>query len=75
MLMLGREIEMPIDLIAGIPPNWTKEYDGFTEGRPHHVDYAGHLGEKLYTSFEVVRQNLEENTRQKKHYDKASKDH
>lgn len=70
---------MPIDLIAGLPPNQTRDLNGAiggTEGYTPHMDYAERLREKMNASFEMVRNNLrKEMTRQKKHYDKASKGH
>ena len=73
MLMLGREIELPLDIIVGCTPgNPTDDCVG--KKQEPHIQYAVRLREKMGQCFEVVRENLgKEMTRQKKHYDRAGK--
>ena len=73
MLMLGREIELPLDIIVGHTPGSLT--DGSAGGnRENHIQYAERLRKKMGNCFEMVRENLgKEMTRQKRHYDRASK--
>ena len=63
MLMLGREVNMPVDLIAGPPPG---------EESSEATEYGSHLREKLEKIFHLVRQKSgREMERQKKQYDRG----
>lgn len=73
MLMLGREVEMPLDIVVGLPLQ--EDFSGsYRENQAPHIGYAERLRYRLETSFEVVRTNLgKQMTRQKHHYDRGSK--
>lgn len=61
MLMFGRELSLPVDVMFGQPPNQKKSV----------IDYVAKLREDLDKAYEEVRMQLEvEQRRQKDYYDR-----
>ena len=54
MLMLGRDVHLPIDLLLGVPPGRPPEL----ETTPH--EFVVDLHEKMAEIFQLVRQHMED---------------
>ena len=66
MLMMGREVRMPVDIMYGSPEEVTADYDGYTADIQH----------RLTTAFEDVRKELRRSAeRNKKYYDMKVRTH
>ena len=64
MLMLGREVHLPIDLLLGVPRRHPQEL----ETSPH--EFVVDLHEMISDMFQLVRQHLQKTgERQKRTYD------
>ena len=59
-LMFGRQPHMPLDIIYGVPPDYTQE----------HCEYATKLRKTMETAYHLARENMQTAAiRQKEHYD------
>ena len=64
MMMLGREVEVPLDLVTGRPPEMEKNSP---------VEYANELRQRMDVAFERSRKHQQtEQRRQKRQYDKRA---